>query len=90
MGLKARGQSLHHFLKDAEWKIEDLRETRLLKPAQIYQTKPQLAVAIIEELKTWGFRLELVLADSLYGESGDVIEAIGKQKLKYMCLNQKW
>jgi hypothetical protein len=29
VGLKDRGQSLHHFLKDAEWKIEDLRETRL-------------------------------------------------------------
>jgi SRSO17 transposase len=156
VGLKDQGQSLHHFLKEAEWKVEDLRETRLwltklligerevvllidetgdekkgkttdyvarqyignlgktengivsvnsyavvegityplifkifkpktrLKPGEIYQTKPQLAVAIIEELKTWGLRIKLVLADSLYGESGDVIEAIGKQKLKYI------
>lgn len=38
-----------------------------------YQTKPQLAVAIIQELRAWGFRIKLVLADSLYGESGDVI-----------------
>lgn len=156
VGLKDRGQSLHHFLKDALWKVEDFRETRLwltklligerevvllidetgdekkgkttdyvarqyignlgktengivsvnsyavvegityplifkifkpktrLKPGETYQTKPQLAVAIIEELKTWGLRIKLVLADSLYGESGDVIEAIGKQKLKYI------
>ncbi len=155
-GLKDRGQSLHHFLRNAAWSVEALRETRLwltklligereivlildetgdekkgkttdyvarqyignlgktengivsvnsyavvegityplifkifkpkirLKEEDVYQTKPQLAVQIIEELKSWGYRIKLVLADSLYGESGDVIEAIGKLKLKYI------
>ena len=156
VGLKNEGQSLHHFLRNVEWKVEDLRETRLwltkllvgekeivliidetgdekkgkttdyvarqyignlgktesgivsvnsyavvegitypllfkifkpktrLKEGDVYQTKPQLAVAIIEELITWGFRIKMVLADSLYGESGDVIEALQLEKLKYI------
>jgi SRSO17 transposase len=38
-----------------------------------YKTKPELAVEIIQQLKDFGFKIKLVLADSLYGESGDVI-----------------
>lgn len=38
-----------------------------------YKTKPQLAIEILQEVKALGFQVELVLADSLYGESGDVI-----------------
>lgn len=41
-----------------------------------YKTKPQLAIEILQEVKALGFQVELVLADSLYGESGDVIRTI--------------
>ncbi|NJK53047.1 MAG: hypothetical protein HC936_09925 [Leptolyngbyaceae cyanobacterium SU_3_3] len=40
-----------------------------LKPEDVYQTKLQLAQSIIEELVEFGFKIERVLADSLYGES---------------------
>jgi SRSO17 transposase len=40
-----------------------------LKVDDVYQTKLQLAQTIIEELVEFGFKIELVLADSLYGES---------------------
>ncbi len=39
---------------------------------------------ILQELKTYGFTLELVLADSLYGESGDVTGEISQQQLPYI------
>jgi len=39
-----------------------------LKPADIYRSKPEIAA--VRELKAMGFRFKLVLADSLYGESG--------------------
>lgn len=35
-----------------------------LKPEDIYKTKIQLAKEIIQELQTFGFKFELVLADS--------------------------
>lgn len=49
-----------------------------------YQTKPELAVEIIQELKAFGFKIKLVLADSLYGESGDVIGVMTKLKLHFI------
>jgi SRSO17 transposase len=55
-----------------------------LKEGDNYKTKPELAVEIIQELKTWNFRIKMVLADSLYGESGDVISLIEREKLNYI------
>ena len=55
-----------------------------LKPGDRYQTKPQLAIAMIEELVALGFRFSVVLADSLYGESGPFISALHRLKLHYV------
>lgn len=149
-------QALHHFIANAPWSVEDLRERRLselkqalagraftlcidetgdrkkgkttdyvasqyignigklangmvsvnaygvlehitfpllfkvfkprtrLKPADSYKTKPELAVEIIQELQTFGFRFDVVLADCLYGESGDFIGALEKFHLTYV------
>jgi SRSO17 transposase len=35
-------------------------------------------------LKAWGFKIKLVLADSLYGESGDVIRCLEKLELEFI------
>jgi SRSO17 transposase len=55
-----------------------------LLPGDIYKTKPQLAVEILQELKAVGFKISLVLADSLYGESGDVIGTLEKLGLHFI------
>lgn len=40
-----------------------------LQAGDEYQSKPQIAATMIRQLQAMGFRFELVLADSLYGES---------------------
>ena len=55
-----------------------------LKPGDRYKTKPALAVEIIKELLQWGFRFNVVLADSLYGESSDFVSELEKLHLKYV------
>ncbi|MDZ4877595.1 MAG: hypothetical protein CLLPBCKN_007030 [Chroococcidiopsis cubana SAG 39.79] len=40
-----------------------------LKSEDIYQTKPQIAAKMIRYVQQFGFKIRLVLADSLYGES---------------------
>jgi SRSO17 transposase len=55
-----------------------------LKETDKYKTKPQLAIEIIQELRDMGFQFDIVLADSLYGESGDFIEALNKHQLKFV------
>ena len=57
---------------------------KCLKAEDTYKTKPQLAVEIIKELQKWNFNIKLVLADSLYGESGDVITALEQSNLEYI------
>lgn len=58
-------------------------QTRL-KPGDVYKTKPQLAIEIVEELLAAGFRFSVVLADSLYGESGPFISALHRLGLQYV------
>jgi SRSO17 transposase len=55
-----------------------------LKEGDEYKTKPQLAESIIRELQGFGFNIELVLADSLYGESGNVIRVLEELKLSFI------
>jgi SRSO17 transposase len=55
-----------------------------LKPGATYKTKPTLAVELIRELQQWGFRFEVVLADSLYGESSNFVSELEKLHLKYV------
>ncbi|MGZ3626033.1 MAG: IS701 family transposase [Ktedonobacteraceae bacterium] len=55
-----------------------------LQPGDTYKTKPQLAVELIQELQQWDFHFEVVLTDSLYGESGDFISELEKLHLRYV------
>jgi SRSO17 transposase len=55
-----------------------------LKAGDEYQSKPQIAVEIIREIQAMGFVIERVLADSLYGESGDVTGVLHQLKLPYI------
>lgn len=51
-----------------------------LKAGDEYRSKPQIAANMIRQLQAFGFRFELVLADSLYGEAKvnfvDVLEEL--------------
>lgn len=57
--------------------------TRLLA-GDTYKTKPQLAIELIKELRARGFQFDVVLADSLYGESTEFLEALEELHLKYV------
>ncbi len=55
-----------------------------LKEGDKYKTKIELASEIIADLIDYGFRIELVLADSLYGEASQFIRTLEKYKLPYV------
>jgi SRSO17 transposase len=55
-----------------------------LKASDEYQSKPQIAVEMIQEIQALGFVIERVLADSLYGESAAVISRLEKLQLPYI------
>ena len=56
-----------------------------LKITDEYQSKPQIAATMIRQLQAMGFRFELVLADSLYGESKtNFVNVLDELKLPYI------
>ena len=55
-----------------------------LEVGGVSKTKAQLAVEIIEALLKIGFNFDLVLADSLYGESPTFIAVLSKHKKHYL------
>jgi len=55
-----------------------------LKKEDKYKTKIELASEIITELIESGFNIELVLADSLYGESSQFIQKLTEYQLAYV------
>lgn len=56
-----------------------------LEANDVYQTKPQIAAKMIRALTAIGFKFELVLADSLYGESAsNFLSVLNELKLDYV------
>jgi SRSO17 transposase len=56
-----------------------------LKPGDQYRTKPEIAAMLMRKLESMGFNFNLVLADSLYGESGkNFISVLDELSLKYI------
>jgi len=55
-----------------------------LKPGE-YHTKPEIAAMLMRKLESMGFKFNLVLADSLYGESGtNFISVLDELNLNYI------
>jgi SRSO17 transposase len=56
-----------------------------LKSEDKYLTLPQIAVKLMRKLKSIGFKFNLVLADSLYGESGtNFVSVLDEMNLNYI------
>lgn len=56
-----------------------------LQPQDKYHTKPEIAARLIRRLESMGFNFNLVLADSLYGESGtSFISVLNELNLNYI------
>ena len=56
-----------------------------LKDTDEYQSKPQIAARMIRQLQAVGFQFELVLADSLYGESQvNFVDVLDELQLPYI------
>ncbi len=55
-----------------------------LKKGDTYKTKIAIASEIITELVEFGFKIELVLADSLYGEAGSFITTLNKYEIPWV------
>ena len=65
--------------------FEAYKPRERLKDGEEYYSKPQIAARMIRQLQAMGFQFELVLADSLYGESKvNFVNVLDELKLPYI------
>jgi SRSO17 transposase len=65
--------------------FEVYKPSERLQSDDSYQSKPEIAAKMIRELQALGFKFKLVLADSLYGESGsNFIDVLFELKLNFV------
>lgn len=56
-----------------------------LQAGDQYRTKPEIAARMMRKLQSMGFRFNLVLADSLYGESGkNFLQVLNEFNLNFL------
>jgi len=65
-------------------RFQIFKPERCLKPDDTYQSKPTIAIDLVRQIVADGFKIQLVLADALYGESGPFIHALEALKLPYV------
>ena len=64
--------------------IKAFKPRETLKKSDKYKTKIELATEMISELIDFGFKIQLVLSDSLYGESSQFVRTLEKNELGYI------
>jgi SRSO17 transposase len=64
--------------------LQVFKPRQRLKEDNQYKSKPHMAIELIHRLQAMGFHFEVVFADSLYGESGDFIEALSELKRRFV------
>ena len=55
-----------------------------LKPEDVFRTKPELALDLIQQLLALGLQFEVVLADTVYGESHAFVSALDHLGLQFV------
>jgi SRSO17 transposase len=68
-----------------KWAHDPARRKKAGVPEEVaFQTKPELALDLLDEVRSWGLQDRLVLADSGYGDSYEFRQALRERALDYI------
>lgn len=68
------------------WAEDPERRQRVRVPEAVgFQTKPEIALALIDQARDWGVPFASVVTDAGYGDTPNCLEAVEERKLAYVC-----
>jgi SRSO17 transposase len=75
-----------HLYLPASWATDTARRERAhVPPAVPFQTKPEIALALLDRTRAWGVPFALVVADSGYGDNPNFLEGLDARQVSYVC-----
>jgi SRSO17 transposase len=68
------------------WITDDERRQRMHVPAQIsQQTKPEIALALLDRAQAWGMPIQAVVVDAGYGDNPNFLAGLDERQVPYVC-----
>jgi len=69
----------------AAWAAESARRAKVRLPPDIpFQTKPALALALVEQARTWGVSFATVVTDAGYGDNPTFLQGLDDRQVAYV------
>ena len=68
------------------WITDDGRRTRTHVPAQIsQQTKPEIALTLLDRAQAWGMPIQAVVVEAGYGDNPNFLAGLDQRQVPYVC-----
>jgi SRSO17 transposase len=73
-----------------DWAADEVRRTKAQIPEDIvFQTKPQIALDLLDKADSWGVKYACVVADADYGDNPNFLAGLEKRKKRYVAAVRK-
>lgn len=68
------------------WITDEARRKRTRVPEEIsQQTKPEIALALLDRAQAWGVPIQAVVADAGYGDNPNFLTGLDERQVPYVC-----
>jgi SRSO17 transposase len=74
----------------AKWADDQARRTKAKVPEDVpFQTKPEIALDLLDKADSWGVKYACVVADADYGDNPNFLAGLEKRKRRYVAAVRK-
>jgi SRSO17 transposase len=73
-----------------EWATDEVRRQKAKVPKEVkFQTKPEIALDLLDQADSWGVKYAAVVADADYGDNPNFLAGLEKRKKRYVACVRK-
>jgi SRSO17 transposase len=68
------------------WIADSKRRKRTRVPTELsHQTKPEIALSLLDQAQEWGLPIQVVVVDSGYGDNPNFLQGLDARRIPYVC-----